>query len=203
MSRVTESPDVGKHGVVQTMARWPTPDLPYRHGGYATDRLRDAFFYLSTPPRRNQATARTLNPSTYQALKKRRAHCRRGGASVISIRCGRDYRLARRDHARLDEDASLLVRDRHVEQLGEHVALDLRELAQAIHLSRLHAVRVRGRSATLRVAFDQGDIAFLEQLFVLRAQVPAGRRMVFQAGAQALVKQNVRLQRGTVQRKPS
>jgi len=28
------------------MAGWPTPDLPYRRGGYATDRLRGALLII-------------------------------------------------------------------------------------------------------------------------------------------------------------
>lgn len=89
------------------------------------------------------------------------------------------------DHARLDKDASLLVRDWHAAQLGEHVTLDVREMARAIHLSRLHMGRVRRRAAALRVAFDQGYVTILEQSLVLGVQSPASRRMVFQAGAQA------------------
>jgi hypothetical protein len=42
VSRVTESPETGRNGLSKPWPKWPTPDLPYRRGGYATDRLRAA-----------------------------------------------------------------------------------------------------------------------------------------------------------------
>lgn len=110
---------------------------------------------------------------------------------MVAARSVRDHRLQLLDDARLNEDARLLVRDRHVEHLGEHLAFQVRQAARAMRLFRLQATTTRRRATALRVAFNQGDKAVIGQLLVFGAQAPACRRVAFQARAQALVEKKV------------
>jgi hypothetical protein len=55
-----------------------------------------------------------------------------------------------------NEDARLVGLDRHVEHLGEHMMLQVRQPARAISLLGLQAAATR-RAAALRVAFGQRD----------------------------------------------
>lgn len=89
-----------------------------------------------------------------------------------------------------NEDAGLLVLDRHVEHLGEHRAPHVGQPARPVRLLRLHAGTARRRAAALRVAFDQRDETIVGQLLVFGAQAPARRRVALHARAQALVQQN-------------
>ena len=101
----------------------------------------------------------------------------------------RRHRLQLVDHARLNEHASLLVRDRHVEHLREHRAPQMGQAARAICLLGLHAATGL-RAAALRIAFDQRDKAVVGQFLMLGAKPPAGCRMALHARAQALVQQD-------------
>ena len=62
---------------------------------------------------------------------------------------------------------------------------------RAIRRFRLQAIGACRLAATLWIAFDQGDKAFIEQPPMFVAQTPACRCVAFQARAQALVEQNV------------
>jgi len=101
----------------------------------------------------------------------------------------RGHRLQLLNHARSDEHASLLIRNRHIEHLREHRAPQMGHPARAICLLGLHA-SAGLLAAALRVAFDQCDKAIIGQLLMLRAQAPACRRVIPHACAQALVQQD-------------
>ncbi len=106
-----------------------------------------------------------------------------------AARCRRHHRLQMLDHAGLDEHAGLPVRDRHVEHPREGRAPHMDQPARAIRLLRLHAA-ADWRAAALRIAFDQRDEAIVEQLLMLGAKTPAGRRMAPHARPQAPVQQD-------------
>ncbi|GAB7451863.1 hypothetical protein OUHCRE13_14880 [Enterobacter roggenkampii] len=69
-----------------------------------------------------------------------------------SARRRRHHRFKLLYDARLNEDARLVGLDRHVEHLGEHMMLQVRQPARAISLLGLQAAT--RRAAALRVAFD-------------------------------------------------
>ena len=68
----------------------------------------------------------------------------------------RHHRLQLLDHARLNEHASLLVRDRHVEHLREHRAPQMSQSARPVRLLGLHAPA--GLRALVEAVHGEGDL---------------------------------------------
>ena len=96
------------------------------------------------------------------------------------------------DHhlCKVDEDARLVGRDRHVEHLGEHLAVQMGQPSCPIDLFRLQVAVARRRAAAPRIAFDQRDEAIIGQFLVFDAQAPARHCVAIHARAQALVQQD-------------
>lgn len=88
------------------------------------------------------------NPTPGAAKKMRRPAISGSDASASSFSTGscrhrRHHRLKLLDDARFNEYARLIVLNRHVKQLGEHLSFQVSQLAGAVSLFRFQATTAR------------------------------------------------------------